>query len=100
MVIGTTWDGKAHTVRITGTPQVMPRVKEILFGEGVEVGEVMRAGTDPKQREARVSKHCKEWVMCRHSSRQACGMCVVTAGDNNRNIRRTGANGRGFELTL
>ena len=37
-----TWDGRAHVLWVTGTLQVLPRVKRMFFGDNGGVGDVMR----------------------------------------------------------
>ena len=42
VVMGATWDRRAHVLWVTGTPQVLPRVKRMFFGDNGAVGDVMR----------------------------------------------------------
>ena len=41
VVMGATWDGRAHVLSVTGTPQVLPRVKRMFFRDNGGMGDVI-----------------------------------------------------------
>ena len=42
VVMGATWDPRAHVLWVTGTPQVLPCVKRMFLGDNGGMGDVMR----------------------------------------------------------